>query len=100
MEQKRKGYLDKTYIGRFYSKELKQWIVMYGDLVHDHYPTKKEANDAVRCLHDDDKRIRDIYRLLYVHLSMHGFIRFYIDIKSKHKDSAQIMQMICEDYLN
>jgi hypothetical protein len=96
----RKGYLDKTHIGKEYSEENKEWVIRHGFLIHDRYDTEEEADAEIKRLRDDDRRVREVYRLLYVHLSQHGFIRFYLDIKSKHKDADQIMEMVREDYLN
>jgi hypothetical protein len=96
----RKGYLDKVNISTVYSKEDKKWVVFYHDMSDSYHNTKEEAESVAKRLRDDDRRVREVYRLLYVHLSQHGFIRFYLDIKSKHKDADQIMEMVREDYLN
>jgi len=100
MEQKRKGYLDKANIVKEYSEKNKEWVVKDGFLTHDRYPTEAEADAEIKKLRENDRRVREVYRLLYVHLSIHGFMRFYLDIKSKHEDASQIMQMVYEDYLN
>lgn len=95
-----KGYLDRAKIGKCYSREDKKWVVTYNDEFYSSHTIKVEATALVKQLRAEDRRIREVYRLLYVHLSWHGFIRFYLDIKSRHKDADQIMQMVREDYLN
>lgn len=100
MEQKRRGYLDKINYQMDCSKKGKEWVILSNDELYGEYDTEEEATVVLKKLRDEEREGREVYRMLYAWLSMHGFFRFYSDISAKHKNASEMMQMVREDYLN